>query len=29
MHTNMVSKKKLPEKKNSRWKNCYVFVHVV
>lgn len=33
MHTNMVlhtkSKKKLPEKKNSHWKNCYVFVHVV
>lgn len=34
MHTNMVlhtksKKKKLPEKKNSHWKNCYVFVHVV
>lgn len=24
-----IKKKKLPEKKNSHWKNCYVFVHVV
>lgn len=33
MHTNMVlhtkSKKKIARKKNSHWKNCYVFVHVV
>lgn len=29
MYINMVLKKKLLEKKNLYWKNCYVFVYVV